>query len=157
MAVTLAMAFTSCHEVVEFKEVDNTGDIEADGVQVLFSVDKFDNGNGSRTIMNPNNGYMVSWAEGDVVGIFPREGYQEPFEIPLNQVGNSTAMFDGGYWALKSGLEYNAYYPFDKANFESADMKEQISVSYLGQSQNGTTCGAGAYDYTYSDWKTADI
>ena len=60
MAVIVAMAFTSCNEVVEFKEVDNTGGIEADGVQVLFSVDKFENGNGSRTIMDPNNGYMLS-------------------------------------------------------------------------------------------------
>ncbi len=155
MAVVVAMAFTSCNEVVEFKEVGKTVGVESDVVQVLFSVDKFEDGNGGRTTMDPANNYLPIWAEDDVIGIFPREGYQEPFEIPVDQVGKATAQFDGGYWALKSGLEYNAYYPFDKANFESAEMKEQIPVSYLGQSQNGTTCGAGAYDYTYSDWTIA--
>lgn len=124
-------------------------------VRVLFSVDEFESMNDSRTSVDPSNDYAITWAAGDVIGIFPREGYQEPFVIPADQVGNSKAEFDGGYWALKNGLEYNAYYPFDKANFESAEMKTQIPVSYIGQEQNGTTCGIGSFDYTYSDWKTA--
>ena len=50
-------------------------------------------------------------------------------------------------------MTYNAYYPFDKANFESADSKETIPVSYIGQEQTGTDCCVGPFDYTYADWK----
>ena len=52
---------------------------------------------------------------------------------------------------MKDGLTYNAYYPFDKANFESADSKETISVSYIGQEQTGTDCCVGPFDYTYAE------
>ena len=124
-------------------------------VKVLFSVDEFQPINESRTTINPDNGYSITWASGDVIGIFPYEGYQEPFIIPADQVGKANATFDGGYWALKDGLTYNAYYPFDKANFDSADMKTRIPVTYEGQEQTGTTCNAGAYDYTYADWNKA--
>ena len=92
---------------------------------------------------------------GDVIGIFSLEGYQEPFEIPVNQVGKKSASFDGGYWDVKDGLQYNAYYPFDKRNFDSAEMKTRIPVTYIGQKQNGNSCDIGAFDYTYSDWNTA--
>ena len=139
---------TSCNEK---EEVINT-----DKIKVLFSVDDFEYKNDSRTSVDPSNNYAITWASGDVIGIFPRDGYQEPFIIPEDQVGKSRAEFDGGYWALKDGLEYNAYYPFDKANFESTEMKTRIPVTYLGQEQNGTTCSIGSYDYTYSDWKVAE-
>ena len=52
-------------------------------------------------------------------------------------------------------MKYNAYYPFDKKNFDSADMKTKIPVNYVGQKQNGTSCDIGAFDYTYSDWAIA--
>lgn len=122
---------------------------------VTFSIDEFEVVVPARTTTDPNNNYAITWASGDVIGIFPREGYQEPFTIPTEQVGKTYATFDGGYWAMKTGLTYNAYYPFDKANFDSADMKTQIPVDYTGQKQEGTECGIGAYDYTYSDWTTA--
>lgn len=120
---------------------------------VLGYIDEFESDGTTRTYADPTNNYSVTWMSGDVVGIFPREGYQEPFAIPANQVGQVWAEFDGGYWAMKDGLTYNAYYPFDKANFESADSKETVSVSYIGQEQTGTDCCVGPYDYTYSDWK----
>ena len=123
--------------------------------KIICSVDEFESTDLSRTTTDPNNNFLITWASGDVIGIFPREGYQEPFEIPTNQIGNTSASFDGGYWDVKDGLQYNAYYPFDKKNFDSADMKTKIPVSYIGQTQNGTSCNIGAFDYTYSDWKTA--
>lgn len=122
--------------------------------KIVCSVDEFQSTDGSRTNTDPDNGFLITWASGDVIGIFPREGYQEPFAIPSNQVNQKNATFDGGYWALKKGLAYNAYYPFDKKNFDSADMKTKIPVTYIGQYQNGTSCNIGAFDYTYSDWKT---
>lgn len=121
---------------------------------ITFTVDKFISSN-TRTTVDPAKSYNVTWATGDTIGIFPFEGYQEPFLIPTDQVGSSSASFDGGYWDVKNGLKYNAYYPFDKANFESAESKTTIPVSYLNQRQTGTTCCAGAFDYTYSDWTTA--
>lgn len=146
MAACVGVHITSCSE----DEV-----ISTKKTQVLFSVDKFESSVLTRTNVDPSNNYAITWAQGDKIGIFPREGYQEPFEIPAEQIGQGKASFDGGYWELKSGLTYNAYYPFDKANFESAEMKTKIPVSYVGQTQNGTTCGIGSYDYTYSDWATA--
>lgn len=145
-----AIVFTACSSEIE------TAEQKIDETRVTFTIDEFLTSE-SRSNVNPANNYAVTWAEGDKIGIFPREGYQEPFEIPVEQVGLSKATFDGGYWALKEGLSYNAYYPFDKANFESADAKKTIPVSYVGQSQNGTTCNAGEFDYTYSDWTTATL
>ena len=120
---------------------------------VLGYIDEFETNGTTRSYADPTNNYTVTWMSGDVVGIFPREGYQEPFAIPANQVGQVWAEFDGGYWAMKDGWTYNAYYPFDKANFESADSKEMIPVSYIGQEQTGTDCCVGPFDYTYADWK----
>ena len=148
VGIFFLLFITSC---TEKEEVINNNQ-----VRILFSVDDFESRNASRTSVDPSNNYAITWASGDVIGIFPRKGYQEPFSIPEEQVGKSKAEFDGGYWALKDGLEYNAYYPFDKANFESAEMKTQIPVTYLGQEQNGTTCSIGSYDYTYSDWNVAE-
>ena len=121
--------------------------------QVLFSVDEFIPESLTRTNCDPTNNYKITWASGDAIGIFPREGDQEPFVIPAEQVGQSKAAFDGGYWALKAGKTYNAYYPFSRDNYASSDMKMKIPVTYLGQYQNGRECNVGSYDYTYSDWK----
>lgn len=148
MALCVPFLLASCTNNEELVSV-------GDEKQVLFTVDEFKSATTTRTTVDPTKDYAITWASGDAIGIFPREGYQEPFVIPADQVGQATASFDGGYWALKEGLFYNAYYPFDKANFESADMKTQIPVTYLGQEQDGTTCGIGAYDYTYSDWMVA--
>lgn len=147
-ALCLPFIFASCNETNGFMN----GEEE---MQVLFSVDEFINSSSTRTNVDPSNNFAITWASGDVIGIFPREGYQEPFAIPANQVGKSKATFDGGYWALKNGLTYNAYYPFDKANFDSEAMKTKIPVTYHGQEQTGTACGIGAFDYTYSDWTEA--
>ena len=121
--------------------------------QVLFSVDEFIPESLTRTNCDPSNNYRITWASGDAIGIFPREGDQEPFVIPAEQVGQSKAAFDGGYWALKAGKTYNAYYPFSRDNYASSEMKMKIPVTYLGQYQNGRECNVGSYDYTYSDWK----
>lgn len=147
MVFAIPLLLTSCNDEGQIS-VENK-------CKIICSVDKFESVSMSRTNTDPDNGFLITWASGDVIGIFPREGYQEPFEIPTNQIGNKSATFDGGYWDVKDGLLYNAYYPFDKRNFDSAEMKTQIPVSYVGQTQNGTSCDIGAFDYTYSDWGTA--
>lgn len=124
-------------------------------VKILFAVDRFESAATTRTIVSDITTGTIHWVLGDTIGVFPYEGFQEPFAIPEEQINQVDAEFDGGYWALKEGFEYNAYYPFDLANFASADMKKQIPVSYLGQTQYGTAINTGNYDFTYSDWKQA--
>ena len=80
--------FSSCSEKEQF--------INEEEVKVLFSVDEFEGVENSRTSVDPSNKYAITWASGDAIGIFPREGYQEPFIIPTDQVGKSNAEFDGG-------------------------------------------------------------
>ena len=131
-----------------------------DDGKVFFAVDDFESAGATRTetyLDATTRKYKVRWTRGDAVGIFPYEGWQEPFLIPDDQVDQSSATFDGGYWALKEGLTYNAYYPFSEQNFFAAKEGEalNIPVSYGEQKQDGSTYGVGAYDYTYSDWQTA--
>ena len=126
-----------------------------DKVQVMMAVDRFESGNATRTVVTDIDEGIIHWVDGDVIGVFPLEGYQEPFHIPADQVGQEYADYDGGYWALKAGLTYNAYYPFSDENFTPQEMKTRIPVSYLGQSQKGDAINTGAYDYTYSDWAIA--
>lgn len=143
----LGMTMQSCNENISEVLVDS------EKTHVLFSIDEFEQDIVTRTNCDPANNYKITWASGDTIGIFPYEGDQEPFLIPADQVGTTSATFDGGYWSLKDGKTYNAYYPFSRKNFESSDMKTKIPVTYLGQSQTGTSCNVGSYDYTYSDWK----
>ena len=149
LSCLFAMAIQSC------SDLDSEMQTESGKSHVFFSVDEFTSADGTRTNIDPSQNYLVTWAEGDTIGIFPREGDQEPFVIPEEQIGQSKASFDGGYWALKDGKSYNAYYPFSRQNFASADSKTRIPVSYLGQTQTGETCGVGKYDYLYSDWQTS--
>ena len=149
LSCLFAMAIQSC------SDLDSEIQTESGKSHVFFSVDEFTSADGTRTNIDPSQNYLVTWAEGDIIGIFPREGDQEPFVIPEEQIGQSKASFDGGYWALKDGKSYNAYYPFSRQNFASADSKTRIPVSYLGQTQTGETCGVGKYDYLYSDWQTS--
>lgn len=152
---TLNTLDTPSLDTINLSAIPNdTSEVKA---HVLCFIDEFEEeGTITRTYADPSNNYAVTWSDGDIVGIFPREGYQEPFVIPANQVGKTWAAFDGGYWAMKDGLTYNAYYPFDKANFESANSKTTIPVTYIGQEQNGTACCVGPFDYTYSDWTAPD-
>ena len=55
--------------------------------KIVCSVDGFESVNPSRTNADPNDFSSITWASGDVIGIFPLEGYQEPFEIPIDQIG----------------------------------------------------------------------
>lgn len=151
-SLLLSVLVISCSEQQELS-------VQTNGVS--FTIDKFIEDTPSslatKTSVDPSNNFAITWANGDTVGIFPLEGFQEPFKIPANQVGQSSVSFNGGYWQIKDGLSYNAYYPFSTKNFQSSDMVTKIPVTYVGQYQNGHDCNAGAYDYTYSDWSTASM
>ena len=73
-----------------------------------------------------------AWSEDDVVGMFPDRGAQAYFEM-AKHVGQATAEFDGGGWALKTASKYAVYYPY------SYDHRERtaIPLHYKGQKQSG--------------------
>lgn len=142
----MSIFLVSCNKALE--------EVSDGASNITLSFKRFLPENDTKTNFNTTD-YTITWTSDDVIGIFPLEGYQEPFIIPADQVGKSSAVVDGGYWALKDGYKYNAYYPFDKANFDSAQMKTKIGVTYNGQSQDGNNCNIGAFDYTYSNWVEA--
>ncbi len=146
----LPLVAFSCRE----DDPDIITDVNAAG-EAMFIIDEFVPEGETKTACTPGDECAVIWSEGDLVGVFPREGYQEPFTLPANLAGLPSATFDCSGWLVKKGLDYCAYYPFDIANFESAGCKTSIPVTYVGQSQTGAVGGAGRFDYTYSDWQTA--
>lgn len=77
-------------------------------------------------------GVWFGWEAQDSVGMFPDKGAQAYFEM-AGQVGEQTAEFDGGGWALKTAREYAVYYPY------SYDYKnrKKIPLDYQNQKQNG--------------------
>lgn len=135
--------------------IESPSDLGTDKVKISFSIDSYENAAITKTTVSDLNRGIIHWTEGDIVGVFPYKGYQEPFEIPISQINQANAVFDGGHWALREGLSYNAYYPFDIANFASDNMKTKIALSYSGQSQYDTEINTGKYDFSYSEWQTS--
>ena len=87
-----------------------------------------------------------TWAKGDTLGIYPKDGDQVCFPISSGD-GNNTAVFDGGAWRLRSDREYAAYYPFSKEFYTLSP--KALPVVYTGQKQkeNDNTKALGAYDF----------
>lgn len=100
----------------------------------------------TRTDLTLGNGLEFTWAESDVVGIFPNTGDQLSF--PMTEgAGTQSAHFDGGGWAVKGSSDYAAYFPFSKDNYGKS--RTALPFCYDGQtlSANGSTAGLGDYDY----------
>lgn len=95
------------------------------------------------------SGFEAKWADGDVLGIYPVGGDQVAFPIS-DGTGASSAVFDGGAWALKSSYAYAAYYPFSAGNYTVSE--SEIPVTYAGQTQTGnnTFTHFSSYDYLAS-------
>lgn len=114
------------------------------GNSVRFTVMDFEGEDGSRSAIDATGKF--SWTAGDTLGVFPEEGYQTAFPISEG-TGTSSALFDGGLWALRPNARYAAYFPFlhpmDKIHMNA------IPVSYEGQKQigNNSTAHLGSYDY----------
>ena len=104
-----------------------------------------------------SSGLSFTWAESDVVGIYPNAGDQVSFPMTKG-AGTKTANFDGGGWALKGNYTYAAYYPYDAGNTFYARPYTALPISYLGQKQpaNNSTAGLGAYDYMVATASTPE-
>lgn len=87
----------------------------------------------SRLLPTADNLSVGLWQDNDTLGVFPSVGGQVEFPILKEDVGKTTAHFNGGGWALKGGYSYSTYYPYNYYNRDS----KSVPVSYLGQKQNG--------------------
>lgn len=116
------------------------------GINVTIEAADFAALTRSTYVVDPSRGFVSSWSEGDVIGIYPLGGDQVAFPISEGE-GSSTARFDGGSWALRSNVKYSAYYPFSKSNYMVTETA--IPVIYIGQAQSGNdnTAGLAAFDY----------
>lgn len=75
------------------------------------------------------------WSETDTVGIFPDAGSQIYFSMK-DGVGQTTASFDGGGWALREESSYYSYFPF-LADYSVN--RDAIPYDYRGQEQVGNS------------------
>ena len=76
-----------------------------------------------------------AWEATDTIAVFPDKGSQAYFTIDESNVGRSSAIFDGGGWALKQGESYISYYPLVGEFYLD---RTKIPVSFSGQKQIGT-------------------
>lgn len=86
------------------------------------------------------------WAEKDTVGIFPSKGNQIYYEMSSG-AGSSSAVFDGGGWALRDEYLYSSYYPLNGdfyLNRKSIPVEYSIEVTQCGN-DNSDHLGANAF------------
>ena len=138
-------------------ETFNTESLDNEFVShVTITASDFVIDDASRTSLElTSSGLSFTWAESDVVGIFPNAGDQVKFPMTKG-AGTKTANFDGGGWALKGNYTYAAYYPFSKENYDRS--YTALPISYKGQKQpaNNSTAGLGAYDYMVATASTPE-
>lgn len=99
-------------------------------------------------VVKNSTGYHFVWSQEDSIGIFPSAGYQVAFSMK-NGAGSSSAVFDGGGWALKKSSYYSAYFPLI-GEFYLDKTKIPMSVTGQRQSANGSYDHIGKYDHLTS-------
>ena len=140
-------------------ETFNTESLDNEFVfHVTITAPDFEMDADSRTSLDlTESGLSFTWAESDVVGIYPNAGDQVSFPMTKG-AGTKTANFDGGGWVLKGNYTYAAYYPYDAGNTFYARSYTALPISYKGQKQpaNSSTAGLGVYDYMVATASTPE-
>ena len=143
----LAALLVGCTSENDVLQEDTT---VLNGIRMSAKDVVFENGAATRTDLSfTGSALTFTWAENDVVGIYPTAG-GDPVRFPMTQgAGTKNAAFDGGGWALKNSCTYAAYFPFSKENAYKDIPLTAIPLSYTGQTQKGnaSTAHLGAYDY----------
>ncbi len=140
LLVAMALLASCTTEIVNNQDSDFVSSVTMTATDFVMDGD-------TRTNLDlTTSGLSFTWAESDIVGIFPNAGDQVKFPMTAG-AGTKSASFDGGGWALRNNYSYAAYYPFSKDNYERS--YTALPITYLGQSQsaNNSTDGMGAYDY----------
>ena len=145
--IVSAILFISCTQ--ELKEVNSAYDknfIGGDIKSVEFIIPSFiDEGQDVQTKTTLTSQGFV-WAEKDTVGIFPSKGNQIYYEMSSG-AGSSSAVFDGGGWALRDEYLYSSYYPLNGdfyLNRKSIPVEYSIEVTQCGN-DNSDHLGANAF------------
>ena len=86
-----------------------------------------------------------TWQDNDAIGVVPMSGRPLSFPIHAENAGKNTALFDGGGWALRTDMEYAAFYPINAKNQNSKI--NEIVIDYTGQTQGNYT----NYDFLAAD------
>ena len=151
--MALAAMVTSCTSEQETPEVDITAvrcNISRIDVEEDFATGTLDTLSATRGTFS---GVNFLWSEGDKIGIVPTKGAQIYFSVN-DGAGTSSALFEGGDWAMKSTGTFYAYYPLYPDIFLS---KDHVSVSYTGQVQSGNNNNlhTGNYWTLYTNGTTA--
>lgn len=73
------------------------------------------------------------WQENDAIGVVPLTGRPLSFPINAENAGKNTAVFDGGGWALRTDMQYAAFFPINAKNQETEI--NSIWIDYTGQTQ----------------------
>ena len=84
-------------------------------------------------LIDEGTGLKFAWQENDAIGIVPMSGNPLRFPINADNAGKSTAIFDGGGWALRTDMKYAAFFPINEKN-QGTDIKH-IVIDYAGQTQ----------------------
>lgn len=95
--------------------------------------------------------FSFIWSDGDVVGVYPDRGSQIDFPINPEDVGHSSAFFDGGGWALETESFYSLYFPYD---YSFSD-KYAIPLDYRDQKQLAKNDFSHLFNYNYFSSKEA--
>jgi hypothetical protein len=154
-AIAFALSFSACSDEMMDNSTTPVGvgqEVEHVSVtlpDVVYSSDDADTR--AEIIRKPDPSdpskevFGFAWSRGDVLGVFPNKGAQVDFPIDEAFVGTSSAEFDGGGWALKTGYTYAVYYPYDYDNRD----KTAIPMNYMGQTQKKANDNSHLNAYNY--------
>lgn len=146
-AVASGLLCIGCtQELKDINPAYNPDIIDGDVKYVEFIIPGFvDEGQNVQTKTTLTSKGFV-WAEKDTVGIFPSKGNQIYYEMSSG-AGSSSAVFDGGGWALRDEYLYSSYYPLNGdfyLNRKSIPVEYSIEVTQCGN-DNSDHLGANAF------------
>lgn len=143
--IIISVLFASCSTDESFSEYQNNA-IES----VVLSASDFVSFGQTRSALTSD--LKFSWTDGDAIGIYPSSGDQISFQVKTSSVGNKTASFDGGGWALKNSETYYAYFPYNAENTLCNNSYNAVLIDYTKQIQvgNNSISHLSAVDYMYA-------
>jgi len=126
---------------------ENDMDDECTSVMMVMPSAEFDDSIATKAEVNIGSSIEFVWSESDVVGIFPQTGSQLYFSM-AEGAGKSSALFDGGGWAMKKTASYYSYFPFYPDFYFD---RTAIPMTFEGQEQDGNGdpdhADMGTYNY----------
>lgn len=155
--IFIAFALCGCTSVEQIEEETKLGDVVTIELKNLpFTPNDTDNeSTPTRASVDGTAPYLFYHEKGDTVGLFPEDGFQIPFIIPLEEgIRQSNVQIKAEGWRTEPSKSYVAYFPFVYENRNS----KKIPFSYLGQKQSSAddVSNLARYSYRISNQSTYD-